>query len=162
MLGLKLTELVAWYAATVSTIVLLWDVYKWWRTGAQLRVLTQPNMIEVGAGTPWAPPGNGATRPKHISVEIANVGGRKTTVTHIGLRHYSSMWSRIRRKTVWQAVVPDPRPGKIPFEIDVGGRWIGLIEQDEKIERDARTGRLYVVVGHATSKRLSLTRVDLK
>lgn len=162
MFGLKLNEIAAWYAAIIATIVFLWDIYKWLRTDARIRVSVVPNMILIDNGLARTKRPDEKSSPHSISVEVVNIGGKKTTLTHITIYCYASLWTRVRGKPLWQGVVPNPCPGKLPFELDVGARWLGLIEQDASIESGATTGRLYIGVTRATSRRPHLSLVSMK
>lgn len=153
MFDLKPSELAAWYAACVSTAVFVWDIFKWLRGNAQIRVSVVGDMIEVRAGA----------RPEtFLHVEVVNVGGRKTTLTHLAIAQYDTVWSWLRRRSSWQGVVTDPLPGRLPQELDVGGRWSGLIEQDAQIENGARNARLYVAVYHSVARKPTRARVVLR
>jgi hypothetical protein len=153
MFDLKPSELAAWYAACVSTTVFAWDVYKWLRGNAKIRVDVLGDMVEVGAGK---------SSGCFLHVDVANVGGRKTTLTHLAVVRFDSAWAWYRRRSTSQGLVTNPLPGRLPHELDVGSRWTGLIEQDAEIEHDVRTARLYVAVYHSVSKKPTWKRVLLR
>jgi hypothetical protein len=160
--GLKTSELVAWYAAIVSTIVFLWDIYKWLRTEAKIRVSVTSNMVLAGGGVARTRRSeDSATSQGNLCVEVVNVGGRKTTLTHLYICCYANLWMQIRNKPMWQGVVPDPVTGRLPSELDVGGRWLGLIEQTEELENDAAKHRLCVGINSSTSRKPHLTLVSI-
>lgn len=82
------TAAVAWYAATISTIVFLWDIYKWWNAGAKLRVEVRPGMQSIGM-----PEYDGKTL---IVINVSNYGDRPTTITGVGLMQYAGWIRRLR------------------------------------------------------------------
>jgi hypothetical protein len=93
-------------------------------------------------------------------VEASNVGQAKTTITHVVGFHYTSPAHKfLLRKPLKSIVVLDPKPGAVPHELDVGERWLGMMEQNEEIEELSRNGALYVGVFHSSGKRPKLQRV---
>lgn len=78
------TSPVAWYAAILSTTVLVWDFAKWWRAEPRLRISAQADV--------WYPDGEiihhekrpdgtqAATLASYCHVDIVNTGGRPTTL----------------------------------------------------------------------------------
>jgi hypothetical protein len=78
------TSLVAWYAAILSTTVLVWDFAKWWRAETRLRISARANVSY--------PDGEVVHREKqpdgtevgelasYCHVDIVNTGGRPTTL----------------------------------------------------------------------------------
>ncbi len=64
-----------------------------------------------------------------ILIEANNIGDGKTTVTHLVGFYYDS-WIKqfLRRKPKNSMVVPDPTPGRLPYVLDKGERWAGMME----------------------------------
>ena len=147
------TDIAAWWGAGIATIVVLWDVFKWWQGRAtQLRITASPNMQEFV-------PGAGLQDGKFVSVEINNVGDRTTTLTSFGGFHYKSWWQKRRDKVTQAFVILEPTPGVIPHELAPGQMWRGRMQQTEQIEDWSRRGCLYVAVYHALSKKAQLSRL---
>jgi hypothetical protein len=95
-----------------------------------------------------------------VMVEATNVGQSKTTLTHLVGFHHKSWWHRLfRRKAATTFVVPDPRPGVLPHVLDIGERWVGIMEQNEDLVNMSRNGYLYVGVYHSTGRRPALQRL---
>ena len=148
------TDVAAWIGALTGTGALLWDIFKWVHSGARLKVSAAPNMTGVG-GTALL-----LGDKTCVTVEATNIGQSKTTITHVVGIQYKSLWHRLaRRKPLTTIVVLNPSPGKLPCVLDAGERWIGMIEQNEELERMSREGYLYVGVYHSTGKRPTVERV---
>ena len=45
---MEITEIAAWWGAIIATLVLLWDMYKWERSGPIINVSASPNMQPFG------------------------------------------------------------------------------------------------------------------
>jgi len=77
------TELVAWYGAVVATVVFLFDVWKWARHRAALRVTIRPNVcyhdgeVEKVEKTDH---GETGTLKIYFHIEVTNVGELPTTL----------------------------------------------------------------------------------
>ncbi len=67
------TGLIAGYAAVVATVVFLWDIYKWKRTGPRISFTASPNMKIYGD-----PEREGET---YINVRATNIGDKPATIT---------------------------------------------------------------------------------
>jgi len=152
---MKITELAAWWGAIIATLVLLWDMYKWERSGPIINVSASPNMQPFGK-IPNHPEGK-----KYMAVEITNIGNRKTTITHLVVFHYKSLFRKIRGKkdksfiVLPQALLHPP----LPYVIEPGERWLGGIEQTSKLEEMSRNGYLYCGIYHSCGKKPILQRV---
>jgi hypothetical protein len=156
MADLTASEVAAWWGASVATIVFAWDVYKWRRSSAKLKVSPQPNMTTFG---PVDPRVAGRT---FVALEVVNVGARATTITHLVGFHYNSIWKRMRRKASTNfVVVNNAFDRQLPCELQPGARWMGAFEQNEDLQRMGGTGYLYCGVIHATAKRPVLSRVRI-
>ncbi len=80
------TVIVAWWGAIIATIVLIWDVIKWHRNTARVRVTTKINVFyddgEIMA-IPGASDGPSGRLKEYIHVEVINVGTLPTTIMSI-------------------------------------------------------------------------------
>jgi hypothetical protein len=148
------TDVAAWIGALTGTGVLLWDIFKWAHQRARIKVSAAPNMTGYGGAAQLL--GNKTC----VVVEATNVGQSKTTITHLVGFQYKSWWHRLlRRKPTTTFVVPNPRPGTLPHVLDVGERWLGMIEQNEELAKMSRDGYLYVGVYHSTGRRPVVKRL---
>lgn len=84
-------EIAAWYAATISTSVFLWDIVKWRRNAPRLQINTRCNVsypdarvietrkLEDGCET--------GMLADYCHIEILNVGGQPTTLIDIRVKN---------------------------------------------------------------------------
>jgi len=156
MRSMSATNIAAWWGAGIATVVLLWDVFKWWRASVgKLRVSANPNLQLVDRQR------GEVGEKKYIFVEVTNPGEKRTTITHLVGYNYRSLWQWVRRKHDEAFAVVEPLDGQIPFVLEPGARWSGGIEQSEDIERWSREGRLFVGVNHSLAQKAKLVRVKI-
>lgn len=151
------TETAAWWGATVATIVLVWDVYKWFRAGPLVRVRANPNMQDLNAAL------GRARGDMCIFLDVTNSGDRPTTITHLVVYHYRSLLDRWRRKHSCQAVVGDGNWGPpTPYVLRPGERWTSGVNQADLIRKVGSTGYVYCGVIHSSGKRPILARLKME
>lgn len=153
--SLTITAIAAWWGAVVATLVLVWDVYKWRKRGADIRVEANPNMQAV----PALP---GTDDKSYIFVAAVNHGSQSTTITHLAGVYIPSLYHKLVRRGGRHFFVANPTFGPaLPHVLPPGERWTGGIDQDQ-LERDFHSkGRLYCGVLHSTSKKAVYKRVRL-
>lgn len=150
------SDAAAWWGAILATAVLARDVYNWRQTRATLTVSASPNMepVEQRKGTD--------TAEKYVFVEAVNNGDRSTTLTHLVVRHYKTLSSRVRGKPSMQAVVIRPGGSQgLPYDLGPGKRWTGLVDQAELEKKVGGSGYLFCGVLHSGSKKAVLARARL-
>ena len=151
---MTLTDVLALVGAFTGSGALLWDVFKWFNTGAKLRLSVSPNTILVGGGF------SGDDKTKRISIEVTNVGHRKTTLVTLGFRCDTSPWGSLTGKGSLYFVVPQPEYAQqLPVLLDVGERWVGLVAQTEEIEAMIKNHRFFVTMTHSASAKPFSKRV---
>jgi hypothetical protein len=79
---------IAIYAAIIASVALGWQIFTWLRNGPRLRIRAFPN--EVLLGRAHAPDDR-----LHIVLNVVNVGNAETTLTHMLLICYPSLWHRL-------------------------------------------------------------------
>jgi len=149
-----LTLVIAAYAAIISTFVLGWDAYKHLASGAKINLSATMNMKIVGGIT--------EDKGSYISSIAQNVGDRPTTITNLGGMYYSSWWGAYfrRAKPDFAFVVKQPSDSQpIPHRFEVGSQWIGMVEQTEDIESQAKDGYLYFILYTACNGRGKRVRI---
>ena len=152
---MTLTDVLALVGAFTGSGALLWDVFKWFNSGAKLRLSASPNTILVGGGI------HDNDRTKRISIEVTNVGHRKTTLVTLGFRCDTSLWSYLTGKGRLHFVVPRPEYAQqLPVLLDVGERWVGLVDQTEEIEAMIKNHRFFVTMTHSASAKPFSKRVS--
>lgn len=152
----NLTSFVAWWGAVVATLVFLWDIYKWAKSGPRVVVSARPNMKTFGG------PQNLGGK-SYVVVEAVNKGSKKTTITHLVGYHYSSFVKRILKKQSTTFFVPDTGPTqRLPHVLEPGERWLGIMEQNEDLEKMAGQGYLYCGINHSLKTKPVLQRVRIQ
>ena len=153
----NLTSFVAWWGAIVATLVFLWDIYKWLKSGPSVVVSAQPNMQTFGGLTQSL----GGTN--YVVVEAVNKGNKKTTITHLVGYHYSSFIKRLLKKRSAAFFVANTGLTQpLPHILEPGERWLGIIEQNEDLEKMARQGYLYCGISHSLKAKAVLQRVRIE
>lgn len=149
------TDVAAWWGAIVSTLAIVWDIIKWSRSGPCINVRASPNMIVIG-GSPLL-----GDDKKYVSVEVINTGDQKTTITHMVVSYFSSLWTLLRGNADKDFFIATPAltAVSLPHGIAPGERWSGSLIQDQEIERLSRSGWLYVGVFHTSAKKAVLHRI---
>ncbi len=149
------TIYVAWYAAAVSTIVLLWDIYKWMKSGPKLNIKAKPDMTRV------LYTGN---KEKSIFIEVTNTGSASTTLTHLVIYRYKNRLDAFfGRNLITQGVVMDSSFGpNLPYELNAGGRWTGGISQEDLIKKTGNEGVLICGVNYTHADKPLKTNLLMK
>jgi len=148
---MNISDIAAWWGAALASLVFGWDIYKWKTSGSRLAVKAVPNMQLVGD----------PDRKKSIFVEVVNRGDKLTTITHMAFYSYSSFWHRLFRRRKSQGLVPNPGGGAgLPFELDPGKRWTGMVDQ-QSVLSESKGGMVFVAIIHSGSRREVLRRLSL-
>lgn len=129
-----------------------WQVFKFFKEGAVLRVSVAQGMELISQG--------GTEATNLTSVNVTNVGSQPTTLTHLVVERYAKRYSRLlRRKPLDQGLVPNPGAMKLPHSLAVGDQRIGTMNQDNVDGFLQQGGCLYIGVQHAFGKRPKMVRV---
>jgi hypothetical protein len=147
------SNLAAWWGAAVATVVMIWDIIKWRREQAAIRVTASPNMQFIGR--------QGLSDEKHIVVTVTNTGGQTTTVTHVVVFHYPGLLRQLIRRPDMQGAIPDPRPGRLPHVLPPGEIWTGVVDQADLLGKSRPGGRFYCGVVHSLERKPVVARVRL-
>ncbi len=151
------TEIAAWWGASIATMVLIWDVFKWIRTGPIINVFASPDMQTHGSIS------DGTHDKTFVTVEVTNTGDRKTTLTHLVGFHYANRFQWLRNKKNKTFIVANPAfSAVLPHVLEPGERWLGGIEQNEELDDISRNGYLYCGVYHSGGKKAVLQRVIVR
>lgn len=150
---------VALYAAVVATGALFLEVRRWFEGKPRLVVNANPGMTTVGP--------RGLGDKKYVIVTATNRGSTPTTITHLGLLDFANWWKRLRRQHGRAAVVTHPTiagtaMGQIPFVLEPGRQWSGVLNDDDELKEWMDTGRLYVAIYATHSERALLAPLRRK
>jgi hypothetical protein len=147
-------DYVAVYAAVVSTIVLVWDIYKWATQGPKIH-------FEVYTKKRPADYEHPRLADDPLIVIATNRGDRPTTITSVTLRCYSNIWTALLRRPMESLRFLAREESPIPHELAPGAVWKFIARQEPKIVRMAATGLLYCTLEHSFSSRIVRRRVRL-
>jgi hypothetical protein len=145
-------NLVAIYAAVVSTVSILWQVWVWFRNGPRLHVAASADMQVMG--------GYNKDDKKYAVVNVANIGTAKTTITNVVVFTYKNTIHRLLNKPSNTFVVNHDVAGyQIPYVIESGCTFMSMVMQNDDMEALSRSSVLYMGVIHSLSARPVLARV---
>ena len=125
----------AWWGAIVSSIVFLWDIYKWFISGARLKLTVAGNMQRVN--------NSGVDPTIYINIGVRNVGDSPTTITHLVGRVFKNSFDAFRGKVSSEFVI-SPGSGELinyPYLLNPGTTWSALVPQ-ENIEAMRTKGKI--------------------
>lgn len=155
---MNINDIVAWWGAIVATLILIWDVYKWKRSGPMLKVTARPNMRSMEKNSEGV----------YIIVEVSNIGDKSTTLTHLVGVCYKSRLAMFHRKPNYSFFVPNTMStNPLPFLLIPGDHWMGGIDQ-RNLEKEFKEksikniSYLYCGVNDSSKSKPALVRVKLK
>ncbi len=145
-------------------MVFLWDIYKWRKAGARLTLTAKANMTIPGNVPPGFRPDVGdPSRTQWIVVRAVNNGDRPTTLEKLALVHYKSRLHRLRRARGASFLVMRTGLDKeLPFVVEPGKTWQGLVHQSDDMERLSLSGYLYCELHHSAPRSPAVTRVRIR
>ena len=94
------------------------------------------------------PPGD----PAFLKITVRNNGTALTTLTNVTFHTYNSPWARWKGSAADNSVLNSFEGPEIPFKLEVGTEWTGLVEQKDFSER-LKTQTLWCAVHHSFSKK---------
>jgi hypothetical protein len=143
---------VAVYAATVSTTVLIWNIFVWFRNGPRLKVSASANMKTFGPG--------GRDDTTYLVANVRNVGTQQTTITHVVAFAYKNRWERFRGRKAQTFVVNHAVAAyPLPYVLPAGQTFMSMGEQTAELEKLSREKLLYLGVIHSCRERPLLARI---
>lgn len=115
------SELAAWWGAVIATLVLVWDLFKWLRSGPRLdlrvewrREVPRRGEEHYGNALRWT-----------LTIEVANVGDAPTTLTRLEVWHHPTLLSRFMRRGSKPYFLEQPR--SLPYLLGPGEVWRGVV-----------------------------------
>lgn len=145
----------AWWGAAIGSVALMWQMFTWFRKGPRLRLLATSNMKILT-------PGVDVDETLYVSVSVRNVGDGPTTLTHFCGVSYNGWFNWLRRKQAGRFVVITGPDSPIPFKLDPGETWSGMVLQNQVLSSLSWSGMwLYLGVQHSMAKKPAFTRAKL-
>ena len=151
------TDIVAWWGAIIATFVLTWDIYKWKTSGPKIYFRTRSNQKAINI-----PSREGKT---WIFITAENNGNRPTTITTVGMRYYKNSILKFFGKVIQSFVIPgaEATPNQaIPYVLNPGCIWQGLILQTEEVENFAKNGLLICELYCSHKTKAIKTKIKIK
>jgi len=144
----------AWWGAVLATIVFLWEIYKWFRSGARLRISAAKDMQVLGAD-------GGLNDVLHVFLTVHNVGSAVTTITHLVGYNYKNHFFAFTGRRSGVFVVSPGSTAVYPHVIEPGKTWTAVVPQSD-FEIASKNGKImHVGVIHSMSKSPSVTKLVL-
>ena len=133
---------VAGYAAIVATGALALEIRRWFEAGPKISIRANPNMTLLD--------GMGHKKERILTVNATNRGDAATTITHLTVEEFPTVWARLRNKPSQSFVVPDPRidgaGNGLPYVLPPGQQWTGLAGDPSETIGDIQTGNFWVAI----------------
>lgn len=144
------------YAGVVATAALALEVRRWVESGPKLRLSVMENAVLT----------HDHSNRAYIAVTAINVGEVPTTITHLTIQRFPSLWAYLRYKPSWTAIVPGPHfdnmPPVLPKLVNTGEQWLGVADRSEDLLEMSKQERLYIGVVHSFAHRPVLARLHFK
>jgi hypothetical protein len=155
---MKTTELVAWIGASTGVASLIWNIYsKVTANRPRLIVRAYANMVQMPP-----PPKNS----RFLRITVQNNGTTPTTITNVEFFKMLPLWKRVlfrfrpkMRAGEIHAVLNDYKGPQIPYKLEIGSEWVGLMEQDASFEDWLNTDTLHCAIHHSFSKKAVPTKI---
>lgn len=151
-------DVVAIYAAIVSTVAIIIDLIRWWTSGPKL-ILDINFSVHVLRITRKDQP--------VIMLNVSNVGDRATTISSVFFIGYDNWFKKFVGKPSLNAIVnyshddyPKLLTPQLPKKLEVGDIFNHACLQDEFVISNATKKLLYLGVRHAFAKKPLLVRIS--
>lgn len=149
---MNITEIAAWWGACVATLLLLWDVFKWRYTGAELAVDVMPYMPFFDDN------GEFVSDKNTIGITVSNIGTTSTTLTSVVACSYETRWHELIRKETY--IAGWPSWFDLPVVVRPGEQWSCYLDQSEDLVEDSHKYQLYFGVKHSRSKKPAIGKLN--
>lgn len=140
-------DLVALYAAILSTIIAVWELIKW-RARNRVEVRCNPNMIFMPS----------TDKKKYVVTNVINKGEFPTTITHLLMFYWKNRADKVFNRNRQSFIV---NSDQVPKILNPGEQWMGQALQDDNVEKMASEGLLYFGIVHTMGKKEILRRVKI-
>ncbi len=142
---------IATYAAFLSTLTFLWNLYKWLRRGPKLKGRATSNMVIAGD----------TDNNRYIKSTVYNRGSEATTVNNVGLEGFLNKKDRAKNRPSFSAIIShDNSSYSIPYRIEVGGEFSSMCIQNDDLIKKSNEMDLYFAIYHSFSDTPTLLRIN--
>lgn len=140
---MTITDIAAWYAASVASAVFAWDIIKWLRNAPRLRVNTMSNVTFIDGRTVSRMQLTGDAEvtklAEYCHIEVLNIGSQPTTLLNIEATH-KPKGNGIQVGCVGSAFATLNGSHPLPALIGPGEVWSARLEMSH-LECIAKHGR---------------------
>ncbi len=146
--------LAAWWGALIATIVLLFDYYKWARSGPRIRCDSKYGWKMMVDGV--------VDSDEYVFFSVTNTGDRPTTITKQAVLHWPNRIKRhfCKSKTQFWIKGDLHGMGQIPMIIKPGEIWNGTARINDEIHKLMnKDGYLYLSLEFSHRRRPYLFKV---
>jgi hypothetical protein len=153
---MDVTTFLAWLGAITGTSAFLWDVFKWRRSGARLRVGVMLDMTVEDGGyfreefVPETP---------HIIARVVNEGQAATILESLQIVVYENRKKKRYNEEKARAVIFDTHLGKLPHTLNPANKWNGAIPQTPALYYSVENELVYLEIHHTLSRKPTIVRV---
>jgi hypothetical protein len=141
-------DVVAIYAAILSTLIAVWEFFKW-RGRNAVEVRCNPNMLFVPS----------SDDKKYIIANVTNKGNHQTTITHFVGYYWKNRFDKFFNKNREAFIVSCP---DLPKVVHPGEQWMGQAHQTEELEKKAKEGFFYMGIIHSMGNKDILKRIIIE
>jgi hypothetical protein len=132
---------VAIYAAIVGTGALLLNFKGWFDSGVRLHLSLMENARIIGGSRE-------EDEADLLALTVTNRGGSPTTITHMVILEFPSLWRRYRLRPQTSFFIPNPAaartPYQIPYLLEPSKLWTGIAHKRADKVADLHDGNHYV------------------
>ena len=140
-------DIVALYAALLSTAIAVWEYIKW-RGRNNVEVTCNANMLFFPS----------ANKKKYVVVKATNKGETPTTITHLAMYFWKNRFDRLFKRERQSFMI---NSDQVPKIVNPGEQWFGQIEQNDEIEKMAAEGLLYAVLIHSMGRKEIIRPINI-
>lgn len=144
---------IAVYAAIVATAAFVLNFRTWFEKQVRLNLSLISDAVLIGGES---------TEKELMAVTVINRGGQTMTLTNLVVLRFDSPWKRCRMRPSQSYMIPNPQvggTGVLPFELDAGKKWTGIIRKRPDVIPDIQDGTYYAGVYGSHQDRPHLLRI---
>lgn len=146
-------DVAAWWGAVLSTLVAAWEFYRWWRSGVQLSLIANPNMVVDGGAA-------GMDRAPAVMLNVTNRGDVFCKLTHVVVRAFNDEVDLKCGRVAVELVLGPTLDANYPAPLEPGQPWVGLFHRDSLFNGHTAGKIVTMGVYHSMSDKPSMTRVS--
>ena len=157
---MSVTEWAAWIGAATGPTALFWEIYKWKKSGLNLKVRCNKLLVLAMGNPPGSLPS-----VIEITIEVLNRGDKRTTITELEEKYFRGWLFRLLRKESWSfhpSPVETNSDNRLPFVLEPGEIWIGFVRHQKdsnNIVESVESGLFFVYVHHTFSSKVPRIRI---